>query len=79
MIGKKCFRFIALLFWLLRKIRNLDGNLTNPNDMEKVVAIQSGLGRFNMKLQVIKEAFAGLKCMLQGVRKCLNEILDQRS
>ena len=45
---KKCFRFIVLLLWLLR---NLDGNLANPNDMEKVVAIQSGLRRFDMKLQ----------------------------
>ena len=50
-IGKKSFRFIALPLWLLRKKKNLDGNLAIPNDMEKVVAIQSGLRRFDMKLQ----------------------------
>ena len=41
-IGKKSFTFIALLLWVLREKRNLDGSLTLPNDMEKV--LQSKVG-----------------------------------
>ena len=36
---------MALLLWLLRQ-KKMDGSLTLPNDMKKVVVIQKGVRTF---------------------------------